>query len=168
MAQELFINHGLWADYPTLKEFKEGISRIQDYKINPTRSNSVCLIAADVATDPNVDVELEIVGQDTAEWARGLMSVLSQRQKQVISLRFGIGEGDPKPLSQNAVSKALEVSREKIKELEASALKKMKLAALKQKEDVLLRNLGYEIEISETARAIQDLILEPQREREER
>ena len=49
---------------------------------------------------------------------------MSDREKEVLKLRFGIGSGIPMTLDQ--VGKNQNVTRERIRQIEAKALKKLK------------------------------------------
>ena len=52
------------------------------------------------------------------------ISRLSDREKRVISLRFGMG--DDNPMTLEAVGKEFKVSRERIRQIEAKALRKLR------------------------------------------
>ena len=62
----------------------------------------------------------------------GLLEVLDDREKEIISQRFGFGGGERKTLEE--IGKKLGVSRERIRQLENIALSKLR-RALSQKED---------------------------------
>ena len=62
----------------------------------------------------------------------GFLQVLDDREKKIISERFGFGGGARKTLQQ--VGKKLGVSRERIRQLENIALSKLR-RAFSQKED---------------------------------
>jgi RNA polymerase primary sigma factor len=64
----------------------------------------------------------------------GLLGVLDQREKKIISQRFGLGGGKPKTLED--VGKDFGVTRERIRQLQNIALAKLR-RALGQKEDAL-------------------------------
>jgi RNA polymerase primary sigma factor len=65
----------------------------------------------------------------------GLLEVLDQREKKIISQRFGLGGGKPKTLED--VGKDFGVTRERIRQLQNVALAKLR-RALSKKEDVEL------------------------------
>ena len=65
----------------------------------------------------------------------GLLEVLDQREKKIISQRFGLGGGKPKTLED--VGKNFGVTRERIRQLQNVALAKLR-RALSKKEDVEL------------------------------
>lgn len=64
-----------------------------------------------------------------------LLDFITEREKQVLDLRFGITNGKPHTLAE--VSKTLSVSRERVRQIEKDALNKLKKYALEeQKKDL--------------------------------
>ena len=59
-----------------------------------------------------------------------ILSTLTPREQTVIRLRFGIGHDESSTLEQ--VGKSLSVTRERIRQIEAKALKKLKTPAIKE------------------------------------
>ena len=53
-----------------------------------------------------------------------VMSTLSDREKTVLKLRFGIEDGHPRTLEE--VGRVFAVTRERIRQIEAKALRKLK------------------------------------------
>ncbi len=53
-----------------------------------------------------------------------VLSSLSERERKVLELRFGIGDGSPRTLEE--VGKQFRVTRERIRQIEAKALRKMR------------------------------------------
>ena len=49
---------------------------------------------------------------------------LNERERQVLELRFGLGDGYPRTLEE--VGKQFKVTRERIRQIEAKALRKMR------------------------------------------
>ena len=72
----------------------------------------------------------------------GLMEVLDDREKKIISQRFGLDGGQPKTLE--AVSKDFGVTRERIRQLQNIALAKLR-RALSKKEDPLQKELSVAV-----------------------
>lgn len=54
----------------------------------------------------------------------GVLETLTAREKRVLRLRFGIGDGSPRTLEE--VGKVFNVTRERVRQIEAKALKKMR------------------------------------------
>ena len=69
----------------------------------------------------------------------GLIEVLDDREKKIISQRFGLDGGQPKTLED--VSKDFGVTRERIRQLQNIALAKLR-RALSKKEDPLQKELS--------------------------
>ncbi|HBR49755.1 MAG TPA: hypothetical protein DEA71_06695, partial [Nitrospira sp.] len=59
-----------------------------------------------------------------------ILSTLTPREQTVIRLRFGIGHDESSTLEQ--VGQSLSVTRERIRQIEAKALKKLKTPAIKE------------------------------------
>jgi RNA polymerase primary sigma factor len=59
-----------------------------------------------------------------------ILGTLTQREQTVIRMRFGIGQDEPYTLEQ--VGQNLSVTRERIRQIEAKALKKLKAPEIKQ------------------------------------
>ncbi|MGH7254800.1 MAG: sigma-70 family RNA polymerase sigma factor, partial [Nitrospirales bacterium] len=59
-----------------------------------------------------------------------ILSTLTPREQLVIRMRFGIGQDEPFTLEQ--VGQRLSVTRERIRQIEAKALKKLKAPAVKK------------------------------------
>jgi len=54
----------------------------------------------------------------------GVLSTLTERERKVLTLRFGIGDGSPRTLEE--VGKIFDVTRERVRQIEAKALKKLR------------------------------------------
>ena len=54
----------------------------------------------------------------------GVLSTLTEREKKVLRLRFGIGDGYPRTLEE--VGAIFKVTRERVRQIEAKALKKLR------------------------------------------
>lgn len=55
---------------------------------------------------------------------QGLLADLTQRERSVISMRYGLGDGHPYSLSE--IGRALKLSRERVRQIEAKALQKLR------------------------------------------
>jgi RNA polymerase primary sigma factor len=108
----------------TLQAFKEPVSLE-----NPVGDGETLLgelIADRQAVSPDAHVHrLEL----TRELDR-ILGTLTPREQLVIRLRFGIGQDEPFTLEQ--VGQNLSVTRERIRQIEAKALKKLKTSEIKE------------------------------------
>jgi RNA polymerase primary sigma factor len=80
------------------------------------------LIADEEAGDP----ALYLLDKDFAQQAQEALSVLEDDERQVLELRFGIGR--PSEHSVEEVAGALGLTRERVRDLEARALRKLQRA----------------------------------------
>jgi len=67
--------------------------------------------------------EAIVLDGDRARCARAALEGLSDRQRLVVSLRFGFGSTDAEPASLADVARALGLSRERVRQIESNALK---------------------------------------------
>jgi RNA polymerase primary sigma factor len=82
---------------------------------------------ADFLAHPrSADPEQHLRRQDLARQASGVMESLNDRERQVIRLRYGIDDGQPRTLVE--VGRIFAVTRERIRQIEVSAMRKMRLA----------------------------------------
>ena len=65
------------------------------------------------------------------EELEGILSTLNEREKRVLELRFGLHDGAPRTLEE--VGKEFDVTRERIRQIEAKALRKLKHPSRSQK-----------------------------------
>ncbi|HAV91125.1 MAG TPA: RNA polymerase subunit sigma-70, partial [Eubacterium sp.] len=79
----------------------------------------------DFVADNNTVTPEEFVERDMLrEHIDLLLNDLKEREKQVIILRFGLNDGHPRTLEE--VGKVFDVTRERIRQIEAKALRKLK------------------------------------------
>jgi RNA polymerase primary sigma factor len=71
----------------------------------------------------------DIIRKSNAQWLDQILKVLTPREKEVIRLRFGIGVEEPWTLEQ--VGRSMNVTRERIRQIEVVALKKLKESHVK-------------------------------------
>jgi RNA polymerase primary sigma factor len=72
----------------------------------------------------NGDVEEEVVVEMTEKALRKAIEALPDREKQVIKLRYGMN-GDPDPLSLDAIGRTLGITRERVRQIETQALSRL-------------------------------------------
>ena len=74
--------------------------------------------------DSGVRVEDEALFGDLKEKLGYALGVLNEREKLVLTLRFGLGGDEPKSLTE--VGKVIKVSSERVRQIEAKALRKLR------------------------------------------
>jgi RNA polymerase primary sigma factor len=81
------------------------------------------------------DTSKEIDRIFTKERVIHLLDFVNERERKVLDLRFGITNGKPHTLAE--VAKAIKVSRERVRQIEKAALKKLKKYALEEQKKEL-------------------------------
>jgi RNA polymerase primary sigma factor len=77
--------------------------------------------------DPNAPSPLErTVDRELREKVEGTLKVLTEREEEIIRLRFGIGREMPYTLEE--IGRVMGLSRERVRQIEATALKKIQSA----------------------------------------
>ena len=76
------------------------------------------------------DVEKEVVEEELHKQLESLLNVLDEREKEIIKHRYGLEGVEPKTL--NEVGEMLGISRERVRQLENRALKKLRALAMKK------------------------------------
>ena len=71
----------------------------------------------------------DIMRKSNAQWLEQILQVLTPREKEVVRLRFGIGIDESWTLEQ--VGRSMNVTRERIRQIEVVALKKLKESHVK-------------------------------------
>ncbi|HHH9441222.1 TPA: sigma factor-like helix-turn-helix DNA-binding protein [Pseudomonas aeruginosa] len=79
----------------------------------------------DHLADENNCFAEEVMEENSATYVAGVLGdVLTERELQVVTARFGIGGGEPQTLAQ--LSEKMGVSKERVRQIENEALKKLK------------------------------------------
>ncbi|MCM8824066.1 MAG: hypothetical protein NC822_05275, partial [Candidatus Omnitrophica bacterium] len=86
-----------------------------------------------IKTTGYTDSEKEIERFFRHEQVLDLLEFLSEREKKVLDLRFGISDGRSHVLSE--VAKELKISRERVRQIENIALKKLRRYTLQQQKE---------------------------------
>ena len=103
-----------------------------DTPINEEGGNEIIDLIEDknaVAPDASMDSVL------VKERLTGLMEAISEREQRVLNLRFGIPDGKEHTLAE--VAKKLRISRERVRQIEENALKKLKKFISEQDKEAL-------------------------------
>jgi RNA polymerase primary sigma factor len=84
-----------------------------------------------------VDPSLELESQNMHDLVRGSLDILNERELRILGLRFGLNGN--KPLTLAEIGDEFGVTRERIRQLQNAALKKLR-KALEKKERMVLQN----------------------------
>ncbi len=76
------------------------------------------------------DVEKDIVEESLHKELNKLLNILDEREKAIIEHRFGLNGEEPKTLTE--VGEILGISRERVRQIEQRALKKLRTVAIKK------------------------------------
>jgi RNA polymerase primary sigma factor len=76
------------------------------------------------------DIEKELIEKTIHEELKSMLDVLDKREKEIIKMRYGLNGEEPKTLEE--VGEKLGISRERVRQIEQRALKKLKAVALKE------------------------------------
>jgi len=81
---------------------------------------------ADVVADPNAVAPFDRVVLETdTELVREVLATLNERESSILTLRFGLKDGNPKTLEE--IGEKLGVTRERIRQIQDQALKKLRV-----------------------------------------
>ena len=105
--------------------------------LDATRNVNAGFNLLQTISDPDSDPTTQV---DTDEAVNRLMEVLRPREQEVVSLRFGLGGRERLSLSQ--VGRLLDVSKERVRQIEDRALEKLKARAVEQ-------NLGERLSLTD-------------------
>jgi RNA polymerase primary sigma factor len=88
-----------------------------------------------ITNDEYTDTSAEVERTFEKEQVHHLLDVITQREKEVLNMRFGIEDNKPRTLS--SVAKELHISRERVRQVEKEALKKLHKYALEEQKKEL-------------------------------
>ncbi|MDI6606228.1 MAG: sigma-70 family RNA polymerase sigma factor [Candidatus Omnitrophota bacterium] len=123
-----------------------GLSKERIEQINFWLASSTSSLDAPVGEDKETDVADLIVDENAAspdagikqlfnkEKVLNLLGLMNARERKILDLRFGLDTNAPHTLAE--VAKKLKVSRERVRQIEESALKKLKAFLKKQGEEI--------------------------------
>ena len=121
--------------FPHLEEIAKGVEMelenlkfILEHTREPKSLNA--LVGSDESTElgaliadaQSVSPEQYAASTNQSDWLQSLMSPLDERSQKVLEMRYGVTDGEPKTLNQ--IGEALGVSRERVRQVEAMALRK--------------------------------------------
>lgn len=88
----------------------------------------------DLIEDTNTESpETQMAKTMDKEMLNGLLSHAKERERKVLTMRFGLNDGKPRTLAE--VAKKLKVSRERVRQIEEIALKKLRKLANEQERE---------------------------------
>jgi RNA polymerase primary sigma factor len=76
------------------------------------------------------DIEKELIEETIQEELKSMLDVLDKREKEIIKMRYGLNGEKSRTLEE--VGEKLGISRERVRQLEQRALKRLKAVALKE------------------------------------
>jgi RNA polymerase primary sigma factor len=93
----------------------------------------------DLIEDENITSAVdELANFLTQERIKGLLEKMSKREQKILSLRFGLKDGVPHTLRDAA--KHFGITRERVRQIESAAMKKMREYMLMQEKEAALKN----------------------------
>ena len=110
---------------PTLRAYIEHVDKPTslDQVINSEVTDKT-LLELVVSNDKSPEEELET--QSCLDQLEALLAQLPERNRQMLELRYGLKNGG-KPMSYLEVGEIMEISRERVRQIEITSLKKMRL-----------------------------------------
>jgi RNA polymerase primary sigma factor len=88
------------------------------------------LIEDEASASPDTEIENLM----NRERVANLLEVMTEREKRVLDMRYGLGDSKPRTLAE--VAKLLGVSRERVRQIEESALLKLRKFVKKHKQEL--------------------------------
>jgi RNA polymerase primary sigma factor len=108
-----------------------------DSPISTEDSTSISEHVADASAAAPFD---EIVKQNDNEMVKEVLATLDARESRILAMRFGLDNGRPKTLEQVGVR--LGVTRERIRQIQESALQKMRVKIEEQDQNEAIKKPG--------------------------
>jgi len=90
-----------------------------------------------IEDEKNVSADDTLSTFFTSERIRLLMEKMSKREQKILSLRFGLKDGVPHTLRDTA--KQFGITRERVRQIEGAAMKKMRDFMIQQEKDMMIR-----------------------------
>ncbi len=133
---------------PTNREIakKMKLSKVKMGQINFWTSSTTSSLDAPVGEEKETQVADLIVDRNAAspdagieqllnkEKVESLMGLMTGRERKILDLRFGLDDNAPQTLAQ--VAKKLRVSRERVRQIEDTALRKLRTFLKQQEEEI--------------------------------
>ena len=108
-----------------VKKVKELQSIIKEpSSLDATFSDDDETTVGDLVADESIDVMHDIYQEELTKSINKVLSTLDDKEREVIRLRFGMDTGKPKTL--NEIGEIFDLSKERIRQIEEKALKKLR------------------------------------------
>jgi RNA polymerase primary sigma factor len=129
--QNKFSTYASWAIMKNFaRTIPEGLRQRDRFR---TSCTELLPVAEDVRTDQH---ELELIQSQREHAVEKILRRLDKREQEIITCRFGLRRGQ-EPLTLKQVGAVLGVTKERIRQIEARALNKLRQAVVKEKLTVL-------------------------------
>jgi RNA polymerase sigma factor (sigma-70 family) len=129
LAEALGVNQQQVAEL--LRHGSETVSL--DSRVGPDGESELGEMVTDATTPSPFDVvTAAMLGDEVAK----LLSLLDERERQILELRYGLDQGEPRTLEEVGVT--LQLTRERIRQIERSALSKLRHPSAKNDSRELL------------------------------
>ena len=124
-----------------LQQLHQGLVKVKDLEKSISKMSS---LEAPIGDDGESQVKDIIEDQNTAspdetmeiffnkERTNSYLDLLSDRERKILDMRFGLTDGETHTLSE--IAKVLGVSRERVRQLEAATIKKIRQVIKDQKQ----------------------------------
>ena len=81
--------------------------------------------------------EEEIFNAFEVQRLQELLEAIDEREAKILRMRFGIGEGNPQPMTLKAIGEQIGVTRERVRQMEQEAMRKLHLTMAREFGDEL-------------------------------
>jgi len=126
------------------KKMKKSMERVADIEMwtqkkasfeAPVGDDGESQLGDFITADDYTDTSAEVEKTFEKEQVRHLLDVITAREKEVLNMRFGIIDNKPRTLA--SVARALNISRERVRQVEKEALRKLHKYALDEQKKEL-------------------------------
>jgi RNA polymerase primary sigma factor len=97
-------------------------------------------LAGLIRDDSESDPETVVLDKEVLDELHQILSELNDREQRVMRMRFQVGEPDTSSPDPEEVAKELKLSRERVRQIEVQAIKKLRAIAQKRRSKDVLGN----------------------------
>lgn len=102
--------------------------------------NSGTTLGGLIRDNRNEDPESQVISREVIDELSRILLELNEREQRVMRLRYKIDDATADPAMQEEIAKELKLSRERIRQIEIQAIKKLRVLAQRRKlRDILIR-----------------------------